>query len=171
MMNGQNLFLVGPMGAGKTTIGKLIAKELGLVFYDSDLEIEKRTGVPISWIFDYEGEDGFRNRESQVLNELTQMSGILLSTGGGCILKKENRLVLSSRGFVIYLQVSLKQQLQRLKKTNNRPMLDKKNLEQTLSDLITLREPLYQEIADLIIDTSLISLSAIVQLILKKLEK
>jgi len=145
----KNLFLVGPMAVGKTTIGKMLARELHLQFIDSDQEIEDKAGAEISWIFDVEGEPGFRDRESSVIDELTQRSGILLATGGGSILRKENRRKLQSRGIVVFLDTSLETQIKRTEKDKKRPLLQNSDPRKVLSDLKEQRDPLYQEVADI----------------------
>lgn len=125
MVKFHNIFLIGPMGAGKSTIGRTVAKELKLDFFDSDLEIEERTGADLSWIYDLEGEDGFRKREIDVIDELTHKSNIVLATGGGVVDSKENRIALAGRGTVIYLCTSLEQQYERTKRDTKRPQLQK----------------------------------------------
>lgn len=149
----QNLIIVGPMGAGKSTIGRLLAKELRLDFKDSDKEIEVRTGANIPWIFDVEGEQGFRDREQAVLAELCEERGLVIATGGGAVMRPENRKALRAGGQVIYLHTSVEQQLERTGRDRNRPLLRTANPEQVLRDLLALRDPLYREIADLIIET------------------
>ena len=149
----SNVFLVGPMGAGKSTIGKLLASELRLEFKDTDREIEQRSGVDIPWIFDMEGEQGFRNREAAMLDELSQLDKTLLATGGGIVLREDNRRVLSSRGRVIYLMTSIDEQVRRTSRDKKRPLLNQGDPRQTLTDLMEQRHSLYQEIADYIIDT------------------
>ena len=148
-----SLFLTGPMGAGKSTIGRQLAKQLRLEFHDSDHEIEQRTGVDIPLIFEIEGEAGFRKREITVIDELTHLPGIVLATGGGAILAPENRRHLSERGQVIYLHTSVNQQLKRTARDRNRPLLQTDDPRQRLVDLMQVREPLYREIADLVINT------------------
>jgi shikimate kinase len=149
----SRVFLVGPMGAGKTTIGRLLAQNLKLDFADTDREIEERTGADIPWIFDVEGEEGFRNREVQVVEEMTERSNILLATGGGVVLRKENRKVLASRGYVIYLYASIEEQVKRTARDNRRPLLQNTDAETVLRELMDIRDPLYREIADYVIDT------------------
>lgn len=149
----RNVILVGPMGAGKSTIGRLLAKELRLSFKDSDKEIEQRTGANIPWIFDVEGEAGFREREQAMLAELCQADGIVLATGGGAVLRPENRQALSSGGRVVYLHASVAQQLERTARDRNRPLLHAADPGRVLSDLMTIRDPLYREIADLVVET------------------
>lgn len=145
----KSLFLVGPMGVGKTTIGKALANELGLEFVDSDHEIERRAGADISWIFDVEGEEGFRERESQVLDELTQRDGIMLATGGGSVLRPRNRRYLQSRGVVVFLDTSLEMQIKRTEKDKKRPLLQNVDKEAVLKKLKDERDPLYEEVCHL----------------------
>lgn len=149
----RNVFLVGPMGAGKSTIGRLLAKELKYPFKDSDREIEARTGADIPWIFDVEGEEGFRQREEAMIAELVLESGIVLATGGGVVMREANRQALAANGLVVYLRTSVDQQLQRTSKDRQRPLLLNADPERVLRDLMAKRDPLYREIADIIIDT------------------
>ena len=153
MKRSVNLFLIGPMGAGKSTIGKQLAKALKLEFFDADQEIENRTGADIAWIFDKEGEAGFRKREIQVIDELTQKSGIVLATGGGVIMSQENRTRLAARGTVVYLHATVEQQMGRTTYDKRRPMIDTPVPEETLVDLMGTRDPLYREVADLVVTT------------------
>ncbi len=148
-----NVFLVGPMGAGKSTIGRLLATELSLDFKDTDKEIEDRSGVDIPWIFDMEGEEGFRNREAAMLAELSQLDNILLSTGGGIVIRPENRKVLAGKGTVVYLKTSIDEQVRRTSRDKKRPLLQNADPRQVLETLMAERDPLYQEVADYIIDT------------------
>lgn len=148
----QNIFLIGLAGSGKSSIGKYIADELGLTFYDSDQVVEDRTGADIPWIFDLEGEEGFRTREAKVIEELTQEQGIVLATGGGAILRAENRRHLGGRGIVVYLQASIEQLIQRTNKSQNRPLLVK-DPRVAYEKMLQIREPLYQELADVTVDT------------------
>ena len=149
----QNIFLIGPMGSGKTTIGKQLAKLLGLAFIDCDHELERLTGASVSLIFDIEGEDGFRQRESRLLDELSARSGVLIATGGGVVCLEENRRMLRTRGFVVYLQTGIEQQLLRLNKDKSRPLLQAEDRLQRLQDLAHVRNPLYAETADLVFST------------------
>lgn len=170
MFKSQNIFLIGPMGAGKTTIGRHLAKELQYNFYDADKEIETHAGADINWIFDVEGEDKFRKREEQVIAELTGLQDVILATGGGCVLSQHNRTHLSARGIVVYLQVSIEHQLARLEHSRDRPLFHKAPNPQTaLEKLAQQREPYYLELADMIIDTDDLSPHAIAQQILDKL--
>ena len=150
----NRIFLVGPMGAGKTTIGKHLARILSLRFVDSDQEIERRTGATIPWIFDLEGEDGFRSREAAMIDELTQQPGIILATGGGAVLLAENRLHLRDRGTVIYLTAPLDELFARAGRDRNRPLLQTDSPKTRLERLVTERDPLYREVADVVVDTS-----------------
>jgi shikimate kinase len=152
-MSTENIFLVGLMGAGKTTVGKLLAKHLGKRFVDSDHEIEKRTGVKVAVIFELEGETGFRAREEIVIDELTQETEIVLATGGGVILREGNRNALHSRGTVIYLRASADDLWRRTRNDKNRPLLQTDNPRARLQELLTQRDPLYSGIAHLIADT------------------
>ncbi|MGB7931911.1 MAG: shikimate kinase AroK [Gammaproteobacteria bacterium] len=165
-----SLFLTGPMGAGKSTIGRQLSRQLRITFYDSDREIEKRTGVDIPLIFELEGEQGFRKRERLVIDELTSLPDIVLATGGGAILDADNRKHLAERGLVIYLHASVNQQLARTKHDRNRPLLQTDNPRQRLDDLMQLRDPLYREIADLVIDTDGKRVMAVVNQIIRKLK-
>lgn len=142
------------MGAGKSTIGRLLAAELRLDFKDTDKEIEDRSGVDIPWIFDMEGEEGFRNREAAMLEELSQLDKTLLATGGGIVLRPENRRVLASRGKVVYLMTSIDEQVRRTARDKKRPLLNQDDPRAVLTTLMDQRHPLYEEIADFIIDTN-----------------
>jgi shikimate kinase len=153
MKHPKNLFLVGPMGAGKSAVGRQLARILHLEFVDSDEEIEARTGVDISFIFEKEGEAGFRKREVQVIDELSQREGVVLATGGGAVLDADSRSRLGARGLVVYLYTSVPQQLDRTQRGRNRPLLENGDQEQVLEDLMAIRDPLYREIADLTVDT------------------
>lgn len=141
------------MGAGKTTVGRQLARALGLQFYDSDREIERRTGVDIPLIFDIEGEEGFRKREKSMIDELTSLDDIVLATGGGAILDCDNRKMLSERGIVIYLQASVDQLFKRTSKDQKRPLLQTEDPKAKLEALLSLREPLYLEIANMTVQT------------------
>ncbi len=149
-----NVYLVGPMGAGKTTVGRHLAELLGREFLDSDQEIERKTGATIPWIFEKEGEKGFRNRETMVIDELTARSHLVVATGGGAVTQLPNREFLKQRGIVVYLYTPVEIQLQRTYRDKNRPLLQVENPEQKLRDLLAIRDPLYREIADYIIETN-----------------
>lgn len=156
LMERKNIFLIGPMGAGKSTIGRQLAQQLNLSFFDSDQEIETRTGASISWVFDVEGEVGFRNREERIINELTQKTGIVLATGGGSILSGVIRDYLANRGLVIYLKTTIDKQLIRTKRDKRRPLLKlskQTDIKELLISLANQRNPLYEEIADIIVST------------------
>lgn len=149
----RNIFFVGLMGAGKTTVGRYLAKNLGLDFYDTDQEIEKRTGVRVPTIFEMEGEAGFRKREVSMIDELTQLPNIVLATGGGAVLSADNRQHLASRGHVIYLRASVQDLFLRTRFDRNRPLLQNNNPKAKLEQLFAERDPLYLEVADNIVDT------------------
>ncbi len=172
MHKDNNLYLIGPPAAGKTSIGRELARVLGLEFYDSDLEIEKRAGADITWIFDIEGEEGFRVRERKVIEELTKLRGILLATGGGAIVDDQNRDRLSATGVVIYLSVSVEAQIARTEKDKKRPILqgdiDKREV---LSEILIERQHLYEQIADITVNTDKRSVRSVVQEIMEKLEE
>ena len=152
-MQKRNIYLVGPMGAGKSTIGRVLAAELHLGFRDSDKVIEDRTGADIPWIFDMEGEEGFRDRESAVLQELSQSKDLVIATGGGIILRSKNREVMKSSGYVCYLTASIEQLVERTARDKKRPLLQVENPRQKIIDLVSLRAPLYVESADFVINT------------------
>ena len=149
----NNIYLVGPMGAGKTTIGKLLAKALRREFIDSDREIEARTGASIPLIFELEQEAGFRKRESAIIDELTQREGIVLATGGGAVLLAENREFLKSRGHVIYLCAPLDKLVKRTARDTNRPLLQQGDAKKIFQDLLKIRDPLYREVAHMVLET------------------
>ena len=153
MAEQRNIFLIGPMGAGKSTIGRHLAQMLHLNFHDSDSEIEKKTGADIAWIFDVEGEEGFRNRESDMIDELSQKHGIVLATGGGAVVRPENRGYLSARGIVVYLKTSVDKQLARTLKDKRRPLLQTEDPRKVLETLAETRNLLYDEAADYTIET------------------
>ncbi len=149
----NRVFLVGPMGAGKSSTGRVLAELLRLDFVDCDSELETRSGADILWIFDVEGEDGFRAREAQLIEELTRHNDIVLATGGGAVLRRENRRALASRGFVVYLHTPVEDQMERTRNDKRRPLLQRGDAEATLRGLMAARGPLYREVADLEIDT------------------
>ncbi len=150
------------MGTGKSTIGKKLAKKSSQQFYDCDHEIENRTGAAINLIFEIEGEEGFRSRETQLLDELTSMSDIILATGGGAVLSEENRTHLSARGFVVYLKSGINQLLKRTSRNSKRPLLRNSDPEVILRELLKTRGPLYEEVADMVIDTAELSANDII---------
>src|SRR5471032_3128575 len=166
----HNVFLVGLMGAGKTTIGRLLARKLGLRFIDSDHEIEARTGASIPWIFEIEGEQSFRRREADVIRELTAQQGIVLATGGGAILNADSRAFLQSRGTVVYLRASVNSILARTAHDKNRPLLQTADPRKKLEELMAQRDPLYLQTADIVIDTGRPNVQSMVQTILTQLD-
>ena len=168
-MNPQNVFLIGPMGAGKSAVGRQLAKMLHLSFVDSDDEIESRTGVDIPFIFEKEGEAGFRKREVKVIDDLSAMDGIVLATGGGAVVEPQNRSHLGARGFVVYLFTTVDQQVARTLKGRERPMLAKGDSRKILEDLMDFRDPLYREIADLTVETDGRKVKAVASEILERL--
>ena len=149
----SSVFLIGPMGSGKTAVGKALARRLGLEFVDSDAEIESRTGVDIAYIFEREGEEGFRIRERDVIDALTQSPGIVLATGGGAVLLPENRERLAARGTVVFLDTTLEQQLERTRRSRHRPLLAGTDRRARLQELAAVRDPLYRSIAAVTIRT------------------
>ena len=153
MLGKQSIFLIGPMGSGKTAVGRALSRMLCLPFWDSDHEIERRCGADIPLIFEREGEAGFRRRERDVIAELTQKNRIVLSTGGGAVMDEGNRQLLASRGWVAYLETSVAQQAERAGRARNRPMLHGADPTKRLEELMHIREPLYQQIADLRVNT------------------
>ncbi|XBC39189.1 MAG: shikimate kinase AroK [Buchnera aphidicola (Nurudea shiraii)] len=173
MAEKRNIFLIGPMGAGKSTVGRQLAQQLSMEFYDSDQEIEKRTGADISWVFDIEGESGFREREKKIINELANKHGIVLATGGGSIESKEIRNKLSSRGIVVYLEATIEKQIARTKKDKKRPLLQTQDVpvRVILESLANKRNHLYKKIADITIQMDEKSAKAVVFCIINLLDK
>jgi len=157
------------MGAGKSAVGRQLARQLHLEFVDSDEEVEMRTGVDIPFIFEKEGEAGFRKREATVIDDLSQRDGIVLATGGGAIMDPQNRNNLGARGLVVYLHTSVDQQLSRTRKGRDRPLLDNDDPRAVLETLMAAREPLYREIADLTVDTDGRKVRAVVDEIIERL--
>lgn len=153
MKHPKNIFLIGPMGAGKSAVGRYLARSLHLSFVDSDDEIESRTGVDIPFIFEKEGETGFRKREAVVIDDLSRMDGVVLATGGGAILDEDSRSRLGGRGFVVYLYTTVEQQVQRTQKGRERPLLENTDPRVTLQELLDTRDPMYREIADIVVQT------------------
>jgi len=165
----QNVFLVGPMGAGKSAVGRQLGRSLHLDFMDSDDEVESRTGVDISFIFEKEGEEGFRKREAKAIDDLTRKDGIVLATGGGAVVDPQNRSHLGARGFVIYLYTTVEQQLARTQKGRQRPLLETGDRREILEALMVQRDALYREIADLVIDTDGRKVKAVANEIIERL--
>lgn len=151
------------MGAGKTTIGRRLAKSLRRKFIDSDQEIERRTGASIALIFDVEGEAGFREREKRIIDELSELDNVVLATGGGAVLAEENRTALSERGFVVYLHADIDQLVERTRRDANRPLLNTEDPAARLRGLMEHRDPLYREVADLIIDTGTLNMQNVLK--------
>jgi shikimate kinase len=164
----QNIFLIGPMGSGKTAVGRQLARLLDRPFLDSDHEIELRTGADIPLIFEREGEPGFRHREREVIAELSARSGVVLATGGGAILDADSRRLLASRGWVVYLETSVAQQAERAGRTRHRPLLAGRVPEERLAELMQAREPLYREIADMITSTDRRRVHTVAELVLQE---
>jgi len=169
MLNAENIFLVGPMGSGKTAVGRQLAGRLGLEFIDCDAEIEARTGVDIPLIFEKEGEPGFRVREREVLDELSGLSRVLVATGGGAVLDPDTRARLRSRGCVVYLRTSVNQQLARTRRSGHRPLLRNPDPLGTLERLLQVRAPLYEELADITVDTDARKVRSVVDEIARRL--
>jgi len=165
-----NIFLIGPMGAGKSTIGRQLARELKLEFLDTDREIEDRSGADIPWIFDVEGEAGFRKREANMIAELSQQRDVVMATGGGAVESADNRQHLSARGTVVYLFATVEQQLERTSKDKNRPLLQNEDPEQVLRDLFASRHALYEETADIQVATGAQNPRLLVAEIIKQIE-
>lgn len=149
----NNIYFIGLMGAGKTTIGRLLAKQLGREFFDSDHEVERKTGVKIPLIFELEGESGFRKRETAAIEELSQMDNLVVATGGGAVLLEENRAFLKNTGKIIYLRAKVNDLYQRTRSDKSRPLLQGANPKQKLEELYTVRDPIYTALADYIVDT------------------
>ncbi|ATC96020.1 shikimate kinase AroK [Pseudoalteromonas tunicata] len=171
MAEKRNIFLVGPMGAGKSTIGRHLADQLHLEFFDSDQEIERRTGADIAWVFDIEGEEGFRRREETVISDLTEMQGIVLATGGGSVLSKDVRNKLSARGIVVYLETPIEKQVARTQRDKKRPLLQtEEDPKEVLERLSEERVPLYEEVSDIVVRTDEQSAKVVANLIIEKLD-
>jgi shikimate kinase len=167
----RNIFLVGLMGAGKTSVGRLLAKDLRMTFVDCDHEIEKRTGVTVSVIFEIEGEEGFRRRESAILSELVQSANVVLATGGGAVLWPENRAALTRNGLVVYLLATVDELWQRTRHDRNRPLLETDDPRARLAELFAQRDPLYREVADVTIETGSQSLRSLVSRLEQRLRE
>jgi len=164
----ENVYLVGLMGAGKTTIGRSLAKRLHLEFIDTDREIEARTGVTIPTIFEIEGEEGFRKREAQIIADLARLPGRIIATGGGIVLREENRARLIASGFVVYLNVPPQTLWERTRNDRNRPLLQVADPLGKLSELHEQRDAYYREVADLIIDSSRINAQSVLQMLMRE---
>ncbi len=169
--NPKNIFLIGPMGVGKSTIGRQLAKLLRMEFEDTDHEIQRRTGVDIPTIFDFEGEEGFRRREKAVVEELTSQAGLVLATGGGVVLDPNNRRCLSGRGVVVYLSCSPEQQYDRTRQDRNRPLLQTDDPMGKLQNIMEEREPIYSELADLVVSTEKRNAVTVAKEIVKRLKE
>lgn len=165
----KRIVLVGPMGAGKSTIGRMLARELGYRFMDSDRIIEERCGANIPWIFDVEGEEGFRQRETAMLGELAGESGAVIATGGGAVMKPENHELLKRNAMVIYLKTSIEQQVERTRKDRNRPLLQKDDPEAVLRRLFEVRNPIYSRLADFVMFTDRKSPRLVVRQLLNRI--
>ena len=171
MAEKRNIFLIGPMGAGKSTIGRELADRLHLEFFDSDQEIERRTGADIAWVFDLEGEEGFRKREETVIEDLSLMQGIVLATGGGSVISDQIRNHLSARGIVVYLETTIDKQVARTQRDRRRPLLQTSEEPRTvLENLAVERNPLYEEIADVIVQTDDQSAKIVANKIVERLD-
>ena len=149
----RNIFLIGPMGSGKSAVGRHLARLFHLTFYDSDADIEAKTGVDIAFIFEKEGEAGFRTREKESIERLTRLESIVLATGGGAVIEADNRRVLAERGIVVYLETSIEQQLERTRHARHRPLLNDTDPEEKLKELMLRRAALYAEIANITVST------------------
>jgi shikimate kinase len=171
MSRAENVFLIGPMGAGKSTIGRHLAELLGKEFQDSDHVIEARTGVSIPLIFEIEGEAGFRRRESAAIEELTGQRHVVLATGGGVVLAEENRRALSERGIVVYLYAPLETLVKRTQRDRNRPLLAGNDRRTKLEEIMAVREPLYRETADLVVNTGQRPAASVAREIVRKLNE
>ena len=171
MAEKRNIFLIGPMGAGKSTIGREIADRLHLEFFDSDQEIERRTGADIAWVFDLEGEEGFRRREETVIEDLSEKHGIVLATGGGSVISTNVRNHLSARGIVVYLETTIDKQVARTQRDRRRPLLQTSEEPRTvLENLAIERNPFYEEIADIIVQTDDQSAKVVAHKIIERLD-
>jgi shikimate kinase len=171
MTENRNVYLIGPMGSGKTAVGRQLAKLLHLEFHDSDVEVERRTGVDIPYIFEKEGEAGFREREREVIDSLTLLGDVIIATGGGAVLLQQNREHLSSRGRVVYLRTGIEQQLERTRHGRQRPLLYTDDPESRLRELMEHRAPLYEAIAHVTVPTDGRHVRAVAEEIVQKLKE
>lgn len=169
MKHPTNIFLIGPMGAGKSAVGRQLAKSLHVPFVDSDDEVESRTGVDIAFIFEKEGEAGFRKREAAAIADLTKIDGVVLATGGGAVVNPESRSILGGRGFVIYLFTTVDQQLARTSKGRERPLLESGDRREILEGLLLERDSMYREIADIVVETDGRKVHSVTREIMEKL--
>jgi len=169
MLEKNNIYLVGPMAAGKSTVGRLLAKRLNKTFYDTDIEIIECTGVEIALIFELEGEEGFRQRETETLRKLSMLEGAVVATGGGLVLREENRAILRETGTIIYLQCSVDQQLRRTKHDTKRPLLQIANPRGKLEQLMKERAPIYEALGDIKVSTNKTNSKRVINGILNKL--
>ncbi|MDX1432565.1 MAG: shikimate kinase AroK [Gammaproteobacteria bacterium] len=167
----NNIYLVGPMGAGKSTVGRQLAKALGKEFVDCDKELEQRTGVTISLIFEVEGEEGFRKRERAMLEELAERDDVVLATGGGVVLDEANRALLRSRGYAIYLNAPLELLIERTARDRDRPLLQTEDPQATLAKLVSERDPLYRQVADMTVKTNRRTARHVVKEIVRRLSQ
>jgi shikimate kinase len=171
MLGKRSVFLIGPMGSGKSAVGRLLARMLNASFYDSDAEIERRTGVDISYIFDKEGETGFRHREREVIDTLTQIEPVVLATGGGAVLLPENRRNLAERGCVVYLEASVEQQVRRVHHARHRPLLMNVDPAAKLTQLMSERASLYGSVADITVSTDGRKVQSVADEIIRRLRE
>ncbi|HTV52554.1 MAG TPA: shikimate kinase [Steroidobacteraceae bacterium] len=169
MLGKRNIFLIGPMGSGKSAVGKLLARLVHAPFHDSDAEVERRTGVDITYIFEKEGEPRFRQREHEAIDMLTQLEPVVLATGGGAVLLPENRRCLKERGCVVYLEASVGQQATRVRHARHRPLLANVDPEEKLRQLMSERAPLYAECADVTVSTDGRRIQSVAEEILRRL--
>ena len=171
MANRQNLFFIGPTGAGKSTVGKRVAEHFKMEFFDLDQQIEARTGTDVAHIFEIEGEAGFRRREAELLDKLSARKGIVLATGGGAVVQPQNKLALRSRGFVVYLETPIELQLERLSRDKRRPLLQDPNRRDILTAMAAERDPIYRELADMIVPSHSMSVRHSARLVIRHLEE
>jgi shikimate kinase len=167
----RNIILIGPTGSGKTAVGRQLARELGLRFVDSDHEIERRTGVEIGYIFEKEGEAGFRDREAEMVRELTALEGCVIATGGGAVLREANRCAIADGGVVVYLKTGVDEQLRRTQRSRQRPLLNTRDPVQVLEEMAIRRGPIYEELADIAVDTSSQRVRAVASCVKESLEQ